>query len=70
MPRPPGHEPANDPHVLAIAEAARELNELREAWLNPPEMAADFEPDLLPDLPPRPVPVDEEAEKELKKLRP
>jgi len=37
FPWPPGHEPAGDPRVLAIAAAARELNELRERWLNPPE---------------------------------
>jgi type II restriction/modification system DNA methylase subunit YeeA len=28
---------ANDPRAVAIAEAARALNEKREAWLNPPE---------------------------------
>jgi hypothetical protein len=37
FPWPPGKEPQDDPHVKAIAEAARELNELRERWLNPPE---------------------------------
>jgi hypothetical protein len=31
----PGGEPEDDPIVNAIAEAARELNELRENWLNP-----------------------------------
>ena len=31
----PGQEPLDDPHVSAIAEAARELNEKREKWLNP-----------------------------------
>jgi hypothetical protein len=35
MPWPPGQEPADDPRVTAIAEAARRLNELRERWLNP-----------------------------------
>jgi hypothetical protein len=35
LPWPPGHEPWDDPRVEAIAEAARELNELRERWLNP-----------------------------------
>lgn len=35
FPWPPGSEPAGDPRVEAIAEAARELNELRERWLNP-----------------------------------
>ena len=35
MPWPPGKEPPGDPLVNAIAEAARELNEQRERWLNP-----------------------------------
>ena len=37
FPWPPGAEPASDELVLAIAEAARELCELRDTWLNPPE---------------------------------
>jgi hypothetical protein len=37
FPWPPGHEPLDDPHVLAIADAARELVEKRENWLNPPD---------------------------------
>ena len=36
FPFPPGHEPAGDPRVEAIAEAARELVRQRDAWLNPP----------------------------------
>jgi len=36
FPWPPGREPAGDPRVVAIAEAARELVEKRDAWLNPP----------------------------------
>lgn len=35
FPWPPGNEPADDPRVQAIAEAARELVELRDHWLNP-----------------------------------
>jgi hypothetical protein len=42
FPWPPGQEPTDDPRVEAIAEAARELNELRENWLNP-EGASDAE---------------------------
>jgi hypothetical protein len=42
FPFPPGQEPSDDPRVEAIAEAARELNELRERWLNP-EGASDKE---------------------------
>lgn len=35
FPWPPGTEPAGDPRVEAIAEAARELVTKRNAWLNP-----------------------------------
>ena len=37
FPWPPGQEPTADPLYLAIADAARELDEKREAWLNPPQ---------------------------------
>ncbi len=37
LPWPPGEEPEDDPAYRRIAEAARELNEQREHWLNPPE---------------------------------
>jgi type II restriction/modification system DNA methylase subunit YeeA len=39
FPWPPGTEPteAEDPRVHAIAEAARTLVRLRDAWLNPPD---------------------------------
>jgi type II restriction/modification system DNA methylase subunit YeeA len=35
FPWPPGKEPKDDPRVQAIAEAARELVEQRDRWLNP-----------------------------------
>jgi len=35
FPWTPGKEPIDDPRVQAIAEAAQELNENRERWLNP-----------------------------------
>ena len=38
FPWPPGSEPAGDPRVEAIAQAARELVEQRDAWLNPPDL--------------------------------
>jgi type II restriction/modification system DNA methylase subunit YeeA len=46
FPWPPGHEPSesDDPRVKAIADAARELVRLRDAWLNPP----DIDPRELP----------------------
>jgi type II restriction/modification system DNA methylase subunit YeeA len=36
FPWPPGIEPIDDPRVYEIAEAARELDDKRNAWLNPP----------------------------------
>ncbi len=41
FPWPPGHEPKDSPLVEAIAEAARELVEKRDAWLNPPNASAE-----------------------------
>jgi hypothetical protein len=35
LPWPPGKEPTDDARVQAIAAAAKELVELRDAWLNP-----------------------------------
>ena len=35
FPWPPGTEPTDDPRVLAIADAARELVEKRDRWLDP-----------------------------------
>jgi len=35
FPWPPGQEPQDDPRVEAIAQAARELVEKRDRWLNP-----------------------------------
>jgi hypothetical protein len=37
LPWPPGKEDANHPTYQRIAAAAKELNEKRERWLNPPE---------------------------------
>ncbi|MEZ4771506.1 MAG: type IIL restriction-modification enzyme MmeI [Caldilineales bacterium] len=36
FPWPPGQEPVDDPRVEAVAAAAHELVQLRDAWLNPP----------------------------------
>jgi len=43
LPWPPGEEPEADPHYIAIAEAAKNLDELRENWLNPPEWIKPIE---------------------------
>ena len=50
----------------AIGAAARALDEARRRWLNPPELVRE-EPDVLPSLPPRLLPVDEDAERELRR---
>ena len=50
----------------AIGRAARALDEARRRWLNPPEWVRE-QPDVLPSLPPRLLPVDEAAAKKLAK---
>jgi len=37
LPWPPGKEPVKHPAYRRISEAAKQLNEQRERWLNPPE---------------------------------
>ena len=62
----PATDYADDPRAVAIADAARRLVELRDRWLNPPEWVEWVE-EPVAGYPRRPVPRDEEAEKELKK---
>jgi type II restriction/modification system DNA methylase subunit YeeA len=64
----PNLDPADytNPHADAIAEAARTLNDLRERWLNPPELVKRV-PEVVEGYPDRLLPVDASAEKELKK---
>lgn len=57
---------AADPRAQAIAAAAARLNELRENWLNPPDLVRRV-PEVVPGYPDRILPVDDKAEKELKK---
>ena len=58
--------PEHCQHRDAIGEAARELDEKRRLWLNPPEWVREV-PDVVPSLPPRLLPVDDEAASQLKK---
>lgn len=44
-----------DPRAQRVAAAARRLNELREAWLNPPELVV-WEPEFVHAYPKRAVP--------------
>ena len=60
---------ADNPHAVAIAEAARRLVELRDRWLNPPEWV-EWVDEPVPGYPKRPVPHNEDAAKELKKRTP
>jgi type II restriction/modification system DNA methylase subunit YeeA len=57
---------ADDPRAQAIAAAAARLNELRENWLNPPELIERV-PEVVEGYPDRILPKDEAAAKELKK---
>ncbi|WP_234450721.1 class I SAM-dependent DNA methyltransferase [Paracoccus sp. MC1862] len=57
---------ASDPRAQAIAAAATRLNELRGNWLNPPDLVRRV-PEVVPGYPDRILPVDDKAERELKK---
>lgn len=67
-PNVPAEAYAGDPRAVAIAAAARRLNELRENWLNPADLVRR-EPEVVPGFPERVLPVDEAAEKVLKSGR-
>ena len=57
---------ANDPRAITIAKAAKRLDELRNAWLNPPDLI-DIVPEVVPGYPDRILPKTEVAAAELKK---
>ena len=65
MPNIPASDYADNPHAQAIATAAKRLNELRDRWLNPPDLTKR-EPEIIAGYPDRILPINEEAEKELK----
>lgn len=65
-PNTPSDEYANDPRAVAISKAASRLNELRENWLNPPDLVKRV-PEVVPCYPDRILPVDEAAAAILKK---
>lgn len=62
----PAKDYADDPRARRIAEAARRLNELRENWLNPPDLVKR-EPEVVPGFPDRILPRTDKAAAELKK---
>ncbi|QRG10170.1 class I SAM-dependent DNA methyltransferase (plasmid) [Xanthobacter dioxanivorans] len=49
-----------DPHAVAIAQAARRLDDLRNAWLNPSDLVR-MEPEVVPGFPDRILPKDTAA---------
>jgi type II restriction/modification system DNA methylase subunit YeeA len=57
---------ADDPRAVAIAKAAKRLDELRNAWLNPPDLI-NIVPEVVADYPDRILPKNEKAAAELKK---
>jgi type II restriction/modification system DNA methylase subunit YeeA len=65
-PNIPAGDYASDPRAVAIANAARNLNQFRENWLNPPELVRR-EPEVVPGFPDRLIAIDAKAAKELKK---
>jgi type II restriction/modification system DNA methylase subunit YeeA len=56
----PAKDYAGDPRAVRIAEAAKKLDELRRAWLNPPDLVR-VEPEVVPGYPDRILPKDAEA---------
>lgn len=66
MPNIPAGQYAANPRAIAIAEAAKKLNELRENWLNPPDLVQRV-PEVVSDYPDRILPKDEAAAAILKK---
>ncbi len=64
-PNIPAADYADDPHAVAIADAATALNDLREAWLNPADLVR-IEPEVVAGYPDRVLPVSDEAAKVLK----
>lgn len=49
-----------DPRACAVAAAAKHLHELRETWLNPPNLVYEV-PEVVPGFPNRVLPVDDVA---------
>jgi type II restriction/modification system DNA methylase subunit YeeA len=65
-PNNPASSHAGDPRAVKIADATKRLNNLREAWLNPPDLVKRV-PEVVPGFPERIVAVDNNAAAILKK---
>jgi hypothetical protein len=59
---------ASDPRAIRIAQAAKRLDDLRKAWLNPPDLIC-IEPEVVPCYPDRILPKDADAAKKLRSAR-
>lgn len=60
-PNIPAVRSINDPRAIAIAEAARRLDDLRKSWLNPLDLVR-IESEVVPGYPDRVLPKDAAAE--------
>ena len=59
-PNIPAEDYASDPRAISIAAAAKRLDDLRQAWLNPPDLIR-IEPEVVPGYPDRILPKDTAA---------
>lgn len=65
-PRIPAATYSAESGSVRIADAAKRLNDLREKWLNPPNLVR-HEPEVVPGLPDRALPIDASAAAILKR---
>jgi type II restriction/modification system DNA methylase subunit YeeA len=65
-PNLPADSYKNDPRARAIADAAKDLNAKREAWLNPPDLV-DRVPEVVPGYPDMLIPKSDAAAAELRR---
>jgi type II restriction/modification system DNA methylase subunit YeeA len=65
-PNIPAKDYASNHRAIAIAKAAKRLDELRNAWLNPPDLIA-IVPEVVPGYPDRILPKNAAAAAEIKK---
>jgi type II restriction/modification system DNA methylase subunit YeeA len=65
-PNIPAKNYADDPRAIAIAKAAKRLDELRNAWLNPADLV-DIVPEVVTGYPDRILPKNQKAATELRK---
>jgi type II restriction/modification system DNA methylase subunit YeeA len=59
-PNIPASAYASDARAVKIADAAKRLNDIRELWLNPPDLVNRV-PEVMPGFPERILPVDDKA---------